>query len=185
METRYTIIVGGRLDPRWSGEFGSLRVRPRSDGTTVLDGAIRDQSDLHGQIRRIESLGLKLISVQRDGTESLPPVPGTTGEPVRTNEAVPTGWGRRMNRLVLVTLLGPFLCTGLRAQESNHQATVLDRYVALALDANLDVAEQQLATEQAAAQLSVLSRQRLPAVPHSSTPAPKGEAGASRFPPAT
>ena len=69
---RYTIIVGGRLDPRWSREFGPLKVQPRHDGTTALCGEVRDQSDLHGQIRRIESLGLTLISVQQDGTSNGP-----------------------------------------------------------------------------------------------------------------
>lgn len=69
MQTRYTIIVEGRLDSRWSGEFGALRVQARDDGTTALVGDVQDQSDLHGQIRRIEDLGLKLISVSEDGAD--------------------------------------------------------------------------------------------------------------------
>ena len=63
MNTQYTIIVEGRLPPHWSGEFGALRIDPLPDGTTSLAGPIRDQSDLLGQIRRIEQLGLRLISV--------------------------------------------------------------------------------------------------------------------------
>ena len=64
----YTIIVEGRLDGRWSGEFGDLRIEPRSDGTTALAGEVRDQSELHAQIRRIESLGLKLLSLNEGGS---------------------------------------------------------------------------------------------------------------------
>lgn len=67
MKTHYTIIVEGRLDPRWAGEFGALQVHPRRDGTTALLGSARDQSELHGQIRRIEELGLKLVSVNEEG----------------------------------------------------------------------------------------------------------------------
>lgn len=67
MKTRYTIIVEGRLDSRWAGEFGDLRVQARNDGTTALLGEVRDRSDLHGQIRRIEELGLKLVSVNEQG----------------------------------------------------------------------------------------------------------------------
>jgi len=63
MSTQYTIIVEGRLARHWSGEFGALRVDPLPNGTTALVGPIRDQSDLLGQIRRIEALGLRLISV--------------------------------------------------------------------------------------------------------------------------
>ena len=61
--TRYTIIVEGRLDAHWCGAFGELVVEPRSDGTTALEGEVRDQSELHAQIRRIERLGLRLVSL--------------------------------------------------------------------------------------------------------------------------
>ena len=67
MNAQYTIIVRGRLDSRWSGEFGALDVVPQHDGTTALTGEVRDQSELHRQVRRIEDLGLTLISVNEDG----------------------------------------------------------------------------------------------------------------------
>lgn len=69
MPSRYTIVVQGRLSSRWEGEFGELRVRPRDDGTTALVGRCRDQSDLHGQLRRIEDLGLTLVSLEKGGSE--------------------------------------------------------------------------------------------------------------------
>lgn len=65
--THYRIVVRGRLGPCWSGEFGDLRVLPGPDGTTELRGHVRDQSELHGQLRRIEGLGLTLVSVSEDG----------------------------------------------------------------------------------------------------------------------
>ena len=67
MNTRYTIVVDGRLDPRWAPEFGPLRLTTGVDGTTTLSGPVRDQSELHGHIRRIEDLGLRLVSVDRAG----------------------------------------------------------------------------------------------------------------------
>jgi hypothetical protein len=36
----------------------------RGSGRTVLFGAVRDQSELHGLIHRVTDLGLTLISVQ-------------------------------------------------------------------------------------------------------------------------
>ena len=67
MNAHYTIIVEGRLDGRWSGEFQPLRVLPQDDGTTAISGEVQDQSDLHGRIRRVQDLGLTLVSVQREG----------------------------------------------------------------------------------------------------------------------
>ena len=67
MKTCYTIVVEGRLDPCWASELGASRVQARGDGTTAVVSELRDQSELHGQIRRIEGLGLKLVSVNEVG----------------------------------------------------------------------------------------------------------------------
>ena len=69
MDRRYTILVRGRLVEHWSGQFGGLSVVPNADHTTALTGAIRDQSELHGHLRRIEDLGLTLISVRTERDE--------------------------------------------------------------------------------------------------------------------
>ena len=62
MSTRYTFIVRGRLPEIWTPEFEHLTVHPLGDGTTALEGPVRDQSCLYGHIRRMEGLGLCLIS---------------------------------------------------------------------------------------------------------------------------
>lgn len=63
METRYTILVKGRLDPRWAREFEPLEVIPRNDGTTALTGGLTDPCALFAHLRRVERSGLTLVSV--------------------------------------------------------------------------------------------------------------------------
>ena len=67
METRYTILVKGRLDPRWAREFEPLKVVPRDDGTTALTGGLPDGCSLFAHLRRVESCGLSLVSVTPEG----------------------------------------------------------------------------------------------------------------------
>ena len=69
MSTRYTIVVQGRLPEYWGSEFDHLTVRPLADGTTALEGPVTDQSCLFGHIRKIEGLGLTLISLQPTGED--------------------------------------------------------------------------------------------------------------------
>lgn len=67
METRYTILVKGRLDPRWSREFAPLEVIPRDDGTTALTGGLPDACSLFAHLRRVERSGLELVAVRTEG----------------------------------------------------------------------------------------------------------------------
>lgn len=66
--TRYEIKVGGLLDPQWRVWFDDLDIRPDDNGNTTLRGEIVDQAALYGILKRINKLGLQLISVnpQRD-----------------------------------------------------------------------------------------------------------------------
>lgn len=59
----YLIVVEGIIDNRWQDWFEHLIINPRPDGCTYLIGPIRDQAELHGILKRISNLGLKLISV--------------------------------------------------------------------------------------------------------------------------
>ena len=72
MSTRYTIVVDGRLDPRWSGEFGSLRVCPQGDGTTALSLEYGDVP-LEDTASTLPSMRAAQRSVQDyfDGTQSV------------------------------------------------------------------------------------------------------------------
>jgi hypothetical protein len=59
----YEIRLQGHLHTRWTAWFDGMTVTPRSDGTTVLCGDVVDQSALHGLLRKVQDLGLPLLSV--------------------------------------------------------------------------------------------------------------------------
>ena len=65
----YQIRIEGKLDERWLRSFEVLDVTSSPDDETVISGEF-DQSALHGLFNRIRDLGLTLISVQRDETQS-------------------------------------------------------------------------------------------------------------------
>jgi hypothetical protein len=60
----YELRVAGHLDASWSAWFGGFTVTPQDDGTTVLRGAVQDQSELHGVLARVRDLGATLVSVE-------------------------------------------------------------------------------------------------------------------------
>ena len=79
MPTYYHITVRGHLDARWSTWFDGLTITPAADGTTILNGAVRDQTALHGLIAKVRDLGLPLIAIEQCSTV------------MDTNPAVPPG----------------------------------------------------------------------------------------------
>jgi hypothetical protein len=60
----YEIRVRGRLSDTVSGAFEDFTASVRQ-AETVMRGEVRDQSELHGVLDRIGSLGLELIEVRR------------------------------------------------------------------------------------------------------------------------
>ena len=60
----YEIRIKGRLSDTVTGAFEDFTssVKPAE---TVMRGEVRDQSELHGVLERIQSLGLELIEVRR------------------------------------------------------------------------------------------------------------------------
>ena len=72
----YEIRVRGHLAPRWADWFDGMTLTPRQDGTTVLDGPVTDQAELHGLLRRLSDLGLPLVSLSSSG-----PSPTRTTDP--------------------------------------------------------------------------------------------------------
>lgn len=62
---KYSIKIAGHLDRRWQTWFEELTITPTADGHTLLSGPIRDQAELYGVLKRINNLGLTLISVNR------------------------------------------------------------------------------------------------------------------------
>jgi hypothetical protein len=61
----YEVRLRGHLDARWATWFDGLSLERESDGTTVIRGPIADQAALHGLLRKVNDLGLPLISVTR------------------------------------------------------------------------------------------------------------------------
>ncbi|MAU12903.1 MAG: hypothetical protein CL607_23990 [Anaerolineaceae bacterium] len=61
--TQYHIRLQGYLDSEWVDWFGGVTITLLDDGTTLLICQIVDQSALHGLLRQIRDLGLRLISV--------------------------------------------------------------------------------------------------------------------------
>ena len=59
----YEVRLQGHLDARWAAWFDGLSLTRESDGTTVIRGPIADQAALHGLLRKVNDLGLSLISV--------------------------------------------------------------------------------------------------------------------------
>ena len=64
--THYAIEVEGHLDTEWQEWFDDLTVTTTAGGNTRLHGAIVDQAALYGILRRINNLGLRLLSVNRE-----------------------------------------------------------------------------------------------------------------------
>jgi len=60
----YEFRIKGRLSDTVSGEFEEFTtaVQPAE---TVMRGQVRDQSELHALLDRIQSLGLELLEVRR------------------------------------------------------------------------------------------------------------------------
>jgi hypothetical protein len=59
----YELRVQGHLDQHWSTCFDGFTITHEDDGTTILRGLVRDQSELHGLLAKVRDLGTALISV--------------------------------------------------------------------------------------------------------------------------
>jgi len=80
---RYAIRLKGQPADRWAAWFDGMTLTRRTDGPTVLDGPVADQSALHGLLRKVSDLGLPLVSVT--------PTPGI---PTRIASAASAGLSR-------------------------------------------------------------------------------------------
>jgi len=57
-----TIVVSGELGERFDHVFADLALS-HQDGTTLLSGALADQSELQGVLHQLFNLGLEIVSV--------------------------------------------------------------------------------------------------------------------------
>lgn len=65
---RYQIHICGKLDQKWSEWFAGFSIT-YTNGDTVLEGAVADQSALYGILGKIHDLGLTLIRVEQISKE--------------------------------------------------------------------------------------------------------------------
>jgi len=65
----YRILIEGAIDPAWSDCLAGLaievEVRPGERAVSVLSGALRDQSALHGVLDTLFMLNLPVLLVER------------------------------------------------------------------------------------------------------------------------
>jgi hypothetical protein len=61
--TVYRIVVRGELSDTYAVAFEGMQMQTK-DGETILTGEVVDQPHLHGILDRVNSLRLKLLSVQ-------------------------------------------------------------------------------------------------------------------------
>ena len=75
--TVYQIKIKGHLDEHWSDWFDDLTVTYDEHDDTLLTGPVTDQAALHGLLKKVRDLGLRLISV--NPVERFVPVIGKEG----------------------------------------------------------------------------------------------------------
>lgn len=61
----YEIKLKGHLNESWADWLDDLTITHGDDGTTTLKGEIVDQAALHGILKKINDLGIPLISVNK------------------------------------------------------------------------------------------------------------------------
>jgi hypothetical protein len=59
----YRIVVRSELGDRYAPAFEGMRMESK-DGRTILTGEVKDQPHLFGVLKRINGLGLELLSVE-------------------------------------------------------------------------------------------------------------------------
>jgi len=64
-EPRYEIEIDGYLDSKWAAWFGRLTIAHPDGDSTLLSGALPDQTALHSVLIKIRDMNLTLRSVQR------------------------------------------------------------------------------------------------------------------------
>lgn len=61
----YEIRIKGHLDNRWDNWFEGMTITLETNGETRLTGPVADQSALHGLLKKVRDLGVRLIAVNR------------------------------------------------------------------------------------------------------------------------
>lgn len=68
--SRYRLRVDGHLGTHWASSFDGFTVTHEPDGTTTLVGEVADQAQLHGLLDRVRDLGVTLMCVEVEHSQS-------------------------------------------------------------------------------------------------------------------
>ena len=66
----YQIRIKGHLGQQWTDWFEGLTITLEDNGDTLLTGAVVDQAELHGILKKVRDLGIPLVSVNSSGQGS-------------------------------------------------------------------------------------------------------------------
>jgi hypothetical protein len=72
---RCRVTVKGRLSDRLAGAFAGMTVEAAGETTTIV-GTVADQAQLIGLIEQVAGLGLVLVSLATDETQTVSAHPG-------------------------------------------------------------------------------------------------------------
>ena len=81
MPLHYRITIKAALDDSWSPWFDGMAIAHDANGDTTLEGAVRDQTALHGLLAKVRDLGLTLIAVEHRPTARDASPPGQPDDP--------------------------------------------------------------------------------------------------------
>ena len=77
----YQVIIKGQLGPESTEWLGASATELDQVGNTVLTAETKDQSELHGLLRKIRDLGMTLISINRLEDSEAPKPGGRPSKP--------------------------------------------------------------------------------------------------------
>jgi hypothetical protein len=71
----YRIVVGSEVGDRYASAFEGMSIETR-EGQTILTGEVEDQAHLFGILRRLNGMGLDLLSVEAISLDDRPVAEG-------------------------------------------------------------------------------------------------------------
>jgi hypothetical protein len=71
----YRIVVGSEVGDRYASAFEGMSIETR-EGQTILTGEVEDQAHLFGILRRLNGIGLDLLSVEALSLDDRPVAEG-------------------------------------------------------------------------------------------------------------
>jgi hypothetical protein len=71
----YRIVVGSEVGDRYASAFEGMSIETR-EGQTILTGEVEDQAHLFGILRRLNGMGLDLLSVEALSLDDRPVAEG-------------------------------------------------------------------------------------------------------------